>query len=71
MIPTDMERAISHGREEETPEAKARWFQSLPIDERMELLCAFTNFFLERNPKIPELRNARSPAGRVRVLSAT
>ncbi len=36
MIPS-----ISHDRNEETPEAKARWFQSLSLSERMELLCAF------------------------------
>ena len=30
---------ISHDRGEETPEAKARWFQSLPLEERMRLLA--------------------------------
>jgi len=30
---------ISQDRGEETPEAKARWFQSLPLEERMRLLA--------------------------------
>ena len=66
-----MERKISHSREEETPEAKARWFQSLSLDERMELLCSFTNLVLEVNPGVLELKkNARPTSGRIRVLSA-
>jgi len=66
-----MERKISHSREEETPEAKARWFQSLSLDERMELLCSFTDLVLEVNPGILELKkNARPTSGRIRVLSA-
>ena len=67
-----MERKISHSREEETPEAKARWFQSLSLDERMELLCSFTNLVLEVNPGVLELKkNARPTSGRIRVLSAS
>jgi hypothetical protein len=37
-----MNKTISHNRKEETPEAEARWFQSLSLTERMDLLCAFT-----------------------------
>ncbi|MFH1881224.1 MAG: hypothetical protein ABIL62_00755 [Planctomycetota bacterium] len=37
-----MDKAISHDRKEESAEAKARWFQSLPLSERMEMLCSFT-----------------------------
>ena len=33
-----MNEAISHDRQEETPEAKARWFQSLLLSERMDML---------------------------------
>ena len=29
--------SISHNRKEESIEAKARWFQSLTLEERMEL----------------------------------
>ena len=60
---------ISHDLQAETPEAKARWFQSLSLEERMEMLCLFTDLVLENNPLIAERRNDQSAAGRVRVLS--
>jgi hypothetical protein len=41
-----MNQAISHDYQEETVEAKARWFQALPLAERMELLCLFTDLIL-------------------------
>lgn len=47
-----MEPTPSHAFSEETPEAKARWFQSLSMTERMELLCLFTDLMLEINPAI-------------------
>ena len=64
-------RSISHDRQEETPEAKVRWFRSLSLSERMELLCFFTELILAANPRILEQRDAQPVAGRVRVLSAT
>ena len=64
-----MDRAISHDRREETIEAKARWFQSLPIARRMELLCQFTDLILTIHPEIVEQKNAQPIAGRVCVLS--
>jgi hypothetical protein len=64
-----MIRSISHDREEETPQAKARWFQSLTLAERMDYLCAITDLVLENNPKVAERRNAQSTSGRVRVLT--
>ncbi|MBW8010429.1 MAG: hypothetical protein FVQ83_04190 [Chloroflexi bacterium] len=66
-----MEKIISHDRQEETPEAKARWFQSLTLEERMEMLCAFTDLILENNPHIVEQKDAQPIAGRVRVLTKT
>jgi len=62
--------SISHDRQEETLEAKVRWFRSLSLAERMELLCLFTALILAANPRILEQRNAQSVEGRVRVLSA-
>jgi hypothetical protein len=47
-----MIEAVSHDLKEETPEAKARWFQSLSLTERMEMLCQFTDLVLENNPMI-------------------
>jgi len=64
-----MNSGISHGRQEETAEAKARWFQSLPLSERMELLCAFTDLILAVNSRIVEQKDAQPRTGRVRVLS--
>lgn len=61
-----MSKAISHDRHEETLEAKARWFQSLSLSERMDLLCSFTDLIL---PKIVEQKDAQPIEGRVRVLS--
>lgn len=66
-----MQTAISHDRQEETIEAKARWFQTLTLQQRMELLCAYTDMILENNPKIVEQKNAQSVKGRVFILSQT
>jgi hypothetical protein len=67
-----MKLAVSHDRREETPEAKALWFQSLSLEDRMDLFCELTNMILETNPAIQERKkNARPSSGRVRVLSET
>jgi hypothetical protein len=66
-----MIETISHDIAEETPEAKARWFQSLSLAERMDWLCLFTDLVLENNPLIAERKDAEPVAGRVRVLSKT
>jgi hypothetical protein len=66
-----MKTLISHDRREETPEAKARWFKSISLEERMEMLCAFTDLILTVNPKIVETRDAQQTKRRVRVLSKT
>ena len=59
---------VLHGYSAETAEAKARWFQSLPLAERMDLLVAFTDLILENNPQISEIDHAQPTSGRVRVL---
>ncbi len=66
-----MEKSISHSRDDESIEAKARWFQSLSLSERMDLLCSFTDMILSNNPRIVEKKDAQPIAGRVRVLSKT
>ncbi len=63
-----MIKEISHGFGEETMEAKALWFQSLSLSERMEMLCEFTDMILENNPRIVEKRDVESFTGRVQVL---
>ena len=59
---------ISHDRAEETPQAKARWFASLSIEERMDLLCEFTDLALDAHPSLVNHRHAQSTSGRIRVL---
>lgn len=66
-----MNQSISHDRNDESLEAKAQWFQSLSLAERMELLCEFTELVLENNPRVSEVGRAQSSTGRVRVLSVT
>lgn len=62
--------AVVHNLSEESQEAKARWFQSLTLQERMEMLCAFTDMILGVNPRIVEQqRDAKPVTGRVLVLS--
>ena len=64
-----MMKRISHNWHDESPEAKARWFQSLSLEERMDLLCEFTDLILSVNPNIAESKNVTSTSGRVRILS--
>jgi hypothetical protein len=64
-----MEKTISHSRQEESPEAKARWFQSLSIKERMDYLCFMTDIFLSNNPRIMDRKHAQPITGRVLVLT--
>jgi hypothetical protein len=64
-----MTQRISHSRNDESLEAKAQWFQSLSLEERMDLLCEFTELVLQNNPKAAEVGRAQSSSERVRVLS--
>ena len=66
-----MDKAISHDRKEESAEAKARWFRSLPLPERMEMLCSFTDLALTANPSLKERKHAQPVAGRIQVFSKT
>ena len=65
-----MTSLVSHSRREESPEAKARWFQSLSLAERMDLLCFFTDLILINNPNMVVQRHAQPSTRRVLVLSA-
>lgn len=64
-----MNKAVSHDRRQETPEARAQWFQSLSLAERMEMLCEFTDLILAVNPRIAGQKVAKPVPGRVLVLS--
>jgi len=63
------EKRVSHNRNDESPEAKARWFQSLTLVERVDLLYEFTNLILSIYPKIAESKDVTSTSGRVCILS--
>ncbi len=64
-----MNKQISHDRNEESIESKVRWFKSLSINERMDMLCSFTDIALTLNPKILEKKNAQQIKGRVQIIS--
>lgn len=66
-----MELTIKHDREQESLEAKAKWFQSLSVDERMEVFCNFTDMALSINPNLKDKNCAQPIKGRVQVLSKT
>ena len=66
-----MKGAVSYGREEETPEAKARWFQSLTLEERMDVLCYYTDLALSINPHLPDLKDAQQTKRGIQILSKT
>jgi hypothetical protein len=61
---------VFHDREFETPQAKARWFQWLTLEERMEYLCAVTDMILENAPRLAERKYAEPVAGHIRVVQA-
>ena len=61
---------ISHDRRDESLEAKARWFQSLTVQERLDVFCGFMDMTLSLNPGLLEHRRARPVSGRVQVLRA-
>jgi hypothetical protein len=65
-----MDNCVSHDRREETIEAKVRWFKSLAISERMELLCAFTDLALTLNPDLADQKDAQQTQRRVQIISA-
>ena len=66
-----MNPAISHDRRMESSEEKARWFQTLSMQERAELLCEFTDLILTLNPKIVEQKYAQPVAGRILIVKKT
>lgn len=67
----EMDATVSHDRQDETPEAKARWFQSLSYAERMDVFCAFMDLILACNPGIAEKKDAQPVPGRIRVVEKT
>lgn len=63
--------SISHSFESETPESKARWFQSLTMDDRARIFCEYYNLAKSLNPNLAEKKNARSAQTGVLILRKT
>ena len=66
---TPLHTTVSHDRAEETIEAKVQWFRALPLSERMEIFCAFTDLALDINPDLPNQKDAQPTHGRIQILS--
>jgi hypothetical protein len=64
-----MNQSISHSRADESIDAKAKWFRSLSIEERMDVFVAFTNLILKNNPEIAKKKHDRPASDRIRILS--
>jgi hypothetical protein len=60
---------ISHDFHEESIEEKVRWFRDLPLSERMDIFCEYTDLALELNPALAEKKDAQPIEGRIRILS--
>jgi hypothetical protein len=66
-----MTPSVSHSRTDESPQAKALWFRSLSIEQRIEIFCELTELILARNPDLMRKKPHAEPVpGRVQVLSA-
>ena len=65
-----MEFKITHNRSDETIEAKVKWFRTLNLSERMDLLCAYTDLVLELNPQLPDKKHAQQAKRRIQIISA-
>jgi hypothetical protein len=64
-----VEPRISHDRSEESDDAKAVWFQSLALEERMQLLVEFSDLVFQNGVRKREPVSAESTSGRIRILS--
>ena len=65
-----MNLQISHSPKDETIEAKVRWFRSLSLSERMNLLCSFTDLALDINPQLSDKKHAEQTEGRIQIITA-
>jgi hypothetical protein len=63
-----LEPMVTHSREAETLKAKAKWFQLLSLEERMQYLCDVTEMVFDRHPNIARDRHAYSTSGRIQIL---
>jgi hypothetical protein len=66
-----MRYTVGHDRNEESMESKVRWFRSMPLSERMDMLCYFTDLALELNPKLAYRKHAEQTQRNIRIISAS
>ena len=64
--------SVSHTRDDESLAEKARWFRSLPVEQRMEIFCELTEMMLQNQPDLVRNKPHAEPVpGRVQVLEKT
>jgi hypothetical protein len=61
--------SISHDFADESMVSKARWFQSLTLQQKMDMLCEYTDLAFSLNPNIKDAEIAGQAKGRIQVLS--
>jgi hypothetical protein len=61
---------VSHDRSDESALADARWFRSLTLEERMALLCEYTDLARSVQPDLASKRKHAQPThGRIQAHS--
>ncbi len=61
--------SVSHSRSEESWESKARWFQSLSVEQRMEIFDEMSEMILANRPELVREKPHAAPVpGRIQVL---
>lgn len=60
---------VSHDRQQEDLTAKAAWFNTLTVEERLNWLVEITELALALNPNIGDKKHVEPVEGRIRVLS--
>lgn len=60
---------ISHKFKDESLEEKARWFQSLTMEQRIQNFCDYIELALALNPKLGDKPLDKSIKGRVQVIT--
>ena len=59
---------VSHDRNEESLEAKARWFQSLTMEQRMQVFAEYYDLAVTVNPELVKRDDVPAWATRVQIL---
>ena len=61
-------RGVFSGREQESPEAKVRWFRTLTDEERFAYACEMADFILENQPDLARRRPVNTVTGHYKIL---